>query len=67
MKQKGAPKKSGTLIAILVALLALPILWLIKSYFSIEQRLLEVAVAGSLLYGLGVVVFLLVPLIFKGR
>ena len=46
-------------------LLAIPILWLIKSTFSVGQRLLEIAVAASLLYGLGVVVFLLMPVILR--
>jgi hypothetical protein len=39
MKQKHAPNKSGALIAFFIALLAIPILWLINSYFSIWQRL----------------------------
>ena len=65
MKQKHAPKKLGALIAVLIALLAIPVLVLIKSYFSAGRRLLEIAVAASLLYGLGVVVFLLVPAIFR--
>jgi len=53
--------RQRAIVAVLIALLAIPILWLIKSYVSVGQRLLEVTVAASLLYGLGVVVFLLVP------
>jgi hypothetical protein len=52
------------LVLALVALAAMPILWLMKTYLGVGHRLFDLAIGAVVLFGVSLIVFLSVPALF---